>query len=273
MMHKAGLVYQADSVVNWDPVDQTVLADEQVDTSGRSWRSGALVERKPLTQWFLRTTNFAQSLLEGLEDPSLNNWRAVIKAQQNWLGDCSGTNVQFRLQTGGDGQKERSLTVWTDRPEYLHQAQFILLHPEHLLSREASLSATCPLTGREIPVMVAGSEEVTQFSRNCQTLLGLPSVDEVHAELASKLGLHTESLPAVPSDREEVMRHLRTAGVGGFPTSSNLKDWLISRQRYWGTPIPIVHCPSCGAVPLPADQLPVELPALPGRVVHLEGRL
>ena len=104
MMHRAGLVYQADSVVNWDPVDQTVLADEQVDTSGRSWRSGAVVERKPLTQWFLRTTNFAQSLLEGLEDPSLNNWRAVIKAQQNWLGDCNGTNVQFSLQTGeGEG--------------------------------------------------------------------------------------------------------------------------------------------------------------------------
>ena len=264
LLYRAGLAYQADSVVNWDPVDQTVLADEQVDSNGRSWRSGAVVERKPLTQWFLRTTNFAQSLLEGLEDPSLNNWRAVIKAQQNWLGDCNGTNVVFRLQTE-EAHSVKSLTVWTDKPEYLHQAQFILLHPEHILSSEAaSLTALCPLTQRQIPVLVGGSEEVSQFSRNCQTLLGLPGVDDVHAELATKLGLLTESLPAVASDREEVMKHLRAAGAGGFSTSSNLKDWLISRQRYWGTPIPIVHCPSCGPVPLPADQLPVELPALAG---------
>ena len=104
-MHQAGLVYQADSVVNWDPVDRTVLADEQVDSEGRSWRSGAVVERKPLKQWFLRTTNFAKSLLEGLEDPSLKNWRAVIKAQQNWIGDCSGTNVVYKVRSG-DGDTE-----------------------------------------------------------------------------------------------------------------------------------------------------------------------
>ena len=85
-------------MVNWDPVDQTVLADEQVDNEGRSWRSGAVVERKPLKQWFLRTTNFAKDLLEGLEDPSLVNWREVIKAQKNWIGDCNGTNVLYRVR-------------------------------------------------------------------------------------------------------------------------------------------------------------------------------
>ena len=261
-MHQAGLVYQADSVVNWDPVDRTVLADEQVDSEGRSWRSGAVVERKPLKQWFLRTTNFAKSLLEGLEDPSLKNWRAVIKAQQNWIGDCSGTNVVYKVRRG-DGDTEKTLIVWTDRPEHLHQAQFVMLHPEHLLSCEAAnMTAVCPLTLREIPVLVADTEQAAVvFSRNCQTLLGLPGVDETHADIAAKLGLQSETVTAVPGDREEVMRQLRSLGAGGHYTSSNLRDWLISRQRYWGTPIPIVHCPHCGPVPVPADQLPVELPA------------
>ena len=263
-MHQAGLVYQADSVVNWDPVDQTVLADEQVDNEGRSWRSGAVVERKPLKQWFLRTTNFAKDLLEGLEDPSLVNWREVIKAQKNWIGDCNGTNVLYRVRSR-EGETDKTVSVWTDRPENIHQAEFVMLHPDHILSSEAissQLTAVCPLSQREIAVVVADTDEaINVFSRNCQTLLGLPGVDSRHAELAVMLGLTFQTVTSVMSEKEEVMRQLRTAGAGGYYTSSNLRDWLISRQRYWGTPIPIVHCPHCGPVPVPADQLPVELPA------------
>ena len=100
-LHRAGLAYRQEAMVNWDPVDCTVLADEQVDNNGRSWRSGALVERKPLSQWFFRTTALARGLQEGLTDPSLVNWRAVTAAQRNWIGDCSGTSVECDLLAGG----------------------------------------------------------------------------------------------------------------------------------------------------------------------------
>ena len=102
-MLKSGLAYQQEAVVNWDPVDQTVLADEQVDAEGRSWRSGALVEKRPLKQWFLKTTNFSKSLLDGLEDPSLEDWRDVVKLQQNWIGVCEGVRLEYTLDDGRSG--------------------------------------------------------------------------------------------------------------------------------------------------------------------------
>ena len=241
-------MYQNESIVNWDPVDKTVLADEQVDPQGRSWRSGAMVEKKPLRQWFFKTTNFAKNLLDGLKDPSLINWRYVTQAQEHWIGDCCGTNVEFRVKVGGE-LSDSKLTVWTDKPEYLHAAQFIILHPDHILSSRADqvMAAVCPLTSREIPVSV--SAEAGFPHRDCHTVLGIPSIQPSHRDLAQRLEVRlTEDVPAhvIASDRDEVMKRLRELGVGGFETSANLKDWLISRQRYWGTPIPMVHCPECG---------------------------
>ena len=251
-------MYQSESIVNWDPVDNTVLADEQVDPQGKSWRSGAMVEKKPLRQWFFKTTNFAKNLHDGLKDPSLINWRYVTQAQEHWIGDCCGTNVEFRVKIGGELSDKR-LTVWTDKPEFLHVAQFILLHPEHILSSEAGqgLRAVCPLTAREIPVSVSGEAEYPH--RDCRTLLGMPSIEPSHRDLTQTLA---EDVPlhVMASNRDEVMKRLRELGVGGYETSANLKDWLISRQRYWGTPIPMVHCPDCGPLPVPCDQLPVRLP-------------
>ena len=251
-------MYQSESIVNWDPVDNTVLADEQVDPQGKSWRSGAMVEKKPLRQWFFKTTNFAKNLHDGLKDPSLINWRYVTQAQEHWIGDCCGTNIEFRVKIGGE-LSDRRLTVWTDKPEFLHVAQFILLHPEHILSSEAEqgLKVVCPLTAREIPVSVSGEAEYPH--RDCRTLLGMPSIEPSHRDLTQTMA---EDVPyhVMASNRDEVMKRLRELGVGGFETSANLKDWLISRQRYWGTPIPMVHCPTCGPLPVPCDQLPVRLP-------------
>ena len=251
-------MYQSESIVNWDPVDNTVLADEQVDPQGKSWRSGAMVEKKPLRQWFFKTTNFAKNLHDGLKDPSLINWRYVTQAQEHWIGDCCGTNVEFSVKIGGELSDKR-LTVWTDKPEFLHVAQFILLHPEHILSSEAEqgLRAVCPLTAREIPVSVSGEAEYPH--RDCRTLLGMPSIEPSHRDLTQTMA---EDVPlhVMASNRDEVMKRLRELGVGGYETSANLKDWLISRQRYWGTPIPMVHCPDCGPLPVPCDQLPVRLP-------------
>ncbi len=251
-------MYQSESIVNWDPVDNTVLADEQVDPQGKSWRSGAMVEKKPLRQWFFKTTNFAKNLHDGLKDPSLINWRYVTQAQEHWIGDCCGTNIEFSVKIGGE-LSDRRLTVWTDKPEFLHVAQFILLHPEHILSSEAEqgLKAVCPLTAREIPVSVSGEAEYPH--RDCRTLLGMPSIEPRHRDLTQTM---TEDVPyhVMASNRDEVMKRLRELGVGGYETSANLKDWLISRQRYWGTPIPMVHCPTCGPLPVPCDQLPVRLP-------------
>ena len=270
-LHKAGLVYRSEAMVNWDPVDQTVLADEQVDSEGRSWRSGAKVERKPLRQWFFKTTNFAKSLLDGLKDPSLVNWRHVVMAQENWIGDCSGTNIDFSVRVDGVAT-DHVLTVWTDKPEYLHAAQFILLHPDHLLSSAGGdMRAVCPLTSREIPVTVS---DAVQYSRDCQTILGIPSIDSDHSDIVEKYKVNTASDVAtnvIANDRDKVMEKLRELGVGGHETSSNLKDWLISRQRYWGTPIPIIHCDTCGPVPVPESQLPVELPSLSGDEMSAKG--
>jgi leucyl-tRNA synthetase len=133
-MFKAGLAYQQEAVVNWDPVDQTVLADEQVDQDGRSWRSGAIVEKRPLKQWFLRTTQFSKDLYDGLDDPSLDNWRDIVKIQRNWIGNCNGTNIEFKLESG-----TQPLSVWTDRPELIHGVSFIGLSPGHLLDRSADI--------------------------------------------------------------------------------------------------------------------------------------
>lgn len=131
MFHE-GLAYQREAIVNWDPVDQTVLADEQVDHEGKSWRSGAKVEKRPLKQWFLRTTRYSKQLYEGLDDPSLKNWRDVIKLQKNWIGECNGTNIDVNVE----GHDNLYVTAWTDLPQHIDKIGFIGICKGHILDRK-----------------------------------------------------------------------------------------------------------------------------------------
>lgn len=130
-LHKAGLVYQKESLVNWDPVDQTVLADEQVDMNGCSWRSGAKVEKKPLKQWFVKTTKYAKALYDGLSDPILDNWRDIIKLQKHWIGECNGVVFDFQFKQN----KNDFITVWTSYPEFVEYATFIAVAPNSLVGK------------------------------------------------------------------------------------------------------------------------------------------
>ncbi|KAL4657415.1 putative leucine-tRNA ligase, mitochondrial isoform X1 [Arapaima gigas] len=293
-LFKAGLAYQKEALVNWDPVDQTVLANEQVDESGHSWRSGALVEQKLLKQWFIKTTNYAKPLLDALAD--LPEWYGVKMMQANWIGECTGCSFDFLLKVNGEETGEK-LAAYTSSPEAVFGAAFVSILPSHRLlqgssrARQAleeafhpgkdcltSVTALNLLTGQEVPVLISAQE---QFQDHLDTVIGLPDTSEEAAELARALGLRwntvlqtqpdgkvtlTNSAEFTGLSRQEafdaVTQKARDKGVGGHLTSTKLRDWLISRQRYWGTPIPVVHCPTCGPVPVPEEELPVTLPQL-----------
>ena len=262
-MYKEGLVYQKEAMVNWDPIDQTVLANEQVDDKGRSWRSGALVEQKLLKQWFIRTTNYSKDLYDGLDDPSLQNWQDIVQIQKHWIGQCNGTNVDFVLDNCDD-----ALTIWTDQPQYLNNVVYIGLPMDHMLNRSElvekqindkfnvlNIQAVHPLTNQKIPILVHRDSSIDD------PYLGLPQVFDTHKLVAKETNIeYSNELQEMEQD--QVMKQLRDKNLGGYWTSQKLKDWLISRQRYWGTPIPIIHCPNCGPVPVPESDLPVELPEL-----------
>lgn len=297
-LHDEGMVYQAEALVNWDPVDETVLADEQVDAQGCSWRSGARVEKKLLRQWFVRTTRFAQRLLDGLNDEGLQDWRDIIKLQRHWIGECDGYRFEMPLEyddTDGDATttlRLRSVSLWTRRPEELRRASFVAVSPEHLLAKLDANAANdavgekgMVLRGvrvrnpfddgqRSLPVVVVGratgDEDATEarivFDEGCDTYLGVVSSRRVDRLLASQLdiecGRDGDDITGSDADelcREAILREAQSRNIGGWPVSSKLKDWPISRQRAWGTPIPIVHCANCGAVPVPDAQLPVLL--------------
>ena len=261
-MYKEGLVYQKEAMVNWDPVDQTVLANEQVDEKGRSWRSGALVEQKLLKQWFIRTTNFSKDLYEGLDDPSLQNWQDIIQIQKHWIGQCNGTNVNFELGNAD------SLTVWTDQPQYLNNVAFIGLPMDHMLNRpelvlkqtdrfnQLKIEAVNPFSDKKIPILVHTDSSIED------PYLGIPQLSDDHKLITKEADIKYSSEVEDLGNQDQVMEKLREKGIGGYWCSQKLKDWLISRQRYWGTPIPIIHCPSCGPVPVPESDLPVQLPEL-----------
>lgn len=161
-----GLVYQQEALVNWDPVDKTVLADEQVDENGCSWRSGAKVEKKLLTQWFVRTTQFAKNLRDGLDDEILYDWRDIIKLQKHWIGEVNGVNFYFPIPRN----KDKSVTLWTANPEYLDQVKFVAITENHLLAKKENVRVgndlkqlqimlTNPLTNEDIPVFVTNEIE------------------------------------------------------------------------------------------------------------------
>ncbi|XP_055690278.1 leucine--tRNA ligase, mitochondrial [Lutzomyia longipalpis] len=254
------LAYQREALVNWDSVDETVLANEQVDANGCSWRSGAKVEKRLLKQWFIRTTRFSKELLEGLDNPILEDWKDIVNLQKHWIGECDGYSFDFPILSCLPGQKPpiSVLSIWIERPEMIKISSFVGVSPSHPLAAHCSnLVAVNPFTGQKIPLLVA---EDSHFQPGCDVFLGIPTIREADKQLAHNAGIeiHTKSIPKA-SEAEEVIREARKLGIGGFPVSSKLKDWAISRQRLWGTPIPIIHCPACGPVPVPEDSLPVTL--------------
>ncbi|KAL7746480.1 Leucyl-tRNA synthetase, mitochondrial [Sorochytrium milnesiophthora] len=320
---EAGYAYQRDAVVNWDPVDQTVLANEQVDAEGRSWRSGALVEQRKLRQWFLRTTHFAEvwpcssrsqvmfadSLWakELLRDLDRLQWPEKVKQmQRNWIGKSTGLVFRF-LMANSD------VAVYTTRPETVFGVTFIAVGPGHPLlqsvpaehrqsvvdaeaayqqqqvasSNEAlakegvytGVKVRNPLTDAVVPVYLT-NYVVSEYGTGA--VMGVPAHDERDFDFAAKHDIPVQTLlqggdSAVPDTGNGVLNHLcqdfegitcdearqimiERAESGQLPAQYRLRDWLISRQRYWGAPIPVVHCKGCGAVPVPVDQLPVLLP-------------
>ncbi|XP_013106187.2 leucine--tRNA ligase, mitochondrial [Stomoxys calcitrans] len=263
MLHKEGLAYQNEALVNWDPVDKTVLADEQVDANGCSWRSGAKVEKKLLKQWFIKTTAYAKQLLDGLEDPTLRDWRDIINLQRHWIGECDG--YSFQLLTSA----ATSLRVWTPNPEHFKDPNaFVVLKTTHYLAKDKKnafdITIENPFTGTIMPVIFS---DTPVFADKCDVYLAAPSFVEEDKELQESLSLSffaSEDLNTKKHNLEamrlDVLESAKRLKIGGFKVSSKLQDWLISRQRYWGTPIPIIHCDKCGVVPVPDEQLPVVLP-------------
>ncbi len=320
-MLQMGLAYQKEAAVNWDPIDQTVLANEQVDSEGRSWRSGARVEKKLLRQWFLKITDYAEELLQDLD--KLPGWPERVRTMQaNWIGKSTGARVGFTTE-GGD-----ELPVFTTRPDTLWGATFMVLSPEHPLvetltapdrvatvedyRKEAAAKseidrtaedrektgvwmgsyAVNPVNGAKIPIWIA---DYVLMGYGTGAIMAVPAHDQRDFEFARKFGLPvrvvvqpegqsidgdtlTEAWPGdgvmvnsgpldgMPAGKGEgqsvaaAIAWLEANGKGNGEANYRLRDWLISRQRYWGVPIPVVHCPSCGIVPVPDDQLPVTLP-------------
>ena len=314
---KEGLVYRKKAWVNWDPVDQTVLANEQV-IDGRGWRSGAPVERRELAQWSFRITAYADDLLSEIEN--LDRWPEKVRImQQNWIGRSTGARVFFPLKGRPD-----SLEVFTTRPDTLFGAAFCALSPHHPLSAEvaagdseaAAFIAECdrlgtseeaiekaekrgydtglkvkhPLKeGEELPVYIAN---FVLMEYGTGAIFGCPAHDQRDLDFANKYRLPVVPVVLPPDADPEsfaitdeayvgdglafnsafldglrvdeakarVIQELEQLNAGEAQIQFRLRDWGASRQRYWGCPIPVVHCPACGIVPVPDEALPVELP-------------
>lgn len=161
LFHFFRLVYRREAVVNWDPIDQTVLADEQVDENGCSWRSGARIEKKALKQWFVRTTAFAKDLLDGLNDSILDNWKDIVKLQKHWIGECNGVRFDFWVKNS----KDDFITLWTSTPEYIENTAFVALNANHIMVKKMGLDnfdetiklnmvIINPFNNTEIPVYI-----------------------------------------------------------------------------------------------------------------------
>ncbi len=309
-----GLVYKREAEVNWDPVDQTVLANEQV-IDGRGWRSGALVERKKIPQWFLKITDYADQLLDDLDQ--LDGWPEQVRTmQRNWIGRSQGVELMFDVPGKGD------LEVFTTRPDTLMGVTYVAVAAQHPLALEAAqnnpelasfidecrhqkvaeadmavmekrgmplgLEAVHPLTGEKVPVWTAN---FVLMDYGSGAVMAVPGHDQRDWEFATKYGLGIKQvIKPIGKDVEvdlskeaytekgvlcnsgdfndlefemafkAIASELASKGRGRTTINFRLRDWGVSRQRYWGAPIPVVNCPSCGSVPVPADQLPVLLP-------------
>ncbi len=313
-----GLVYKKDSEVNWDPVDQTVLANEQV-IDGRGWRSGAVVERKKIPQWFLKITDYADQLLDDLD--TLQDWPEQVRTmQRNWIGRSEGVELQF--QVAGYGQLE----VFTTRPDTLMGVTYLAVAAQHPLALKAAQSnpelaafiaeckniklaeadlatmekkglalgieATHPLTGEQVPVWTAN---FVLMDYGSGAVMAVPGHDQRDWEFAHKYNLPIKQVIRPLADNgaageivdleqqaftdkgvlinsghyddlefelafKMIAADLEAKGKGRVTVNYRLRDWGVSRQRYWGSPIPVINCPSCGPLPTPQEQLPVVLP-------------
>lgn len=262
-----GLAYQKEAMVNWDPVDNTVLAEEQVDANGRSWRSGAKVEKKLLRQWFIKTTKFAKPLYDGLSTLNAEDWKDIIKVQKHWIGECDGWS--FNMDISGGAPPIKDLTLWTQSPEYLLSDCFVAIKSSHLLNDDRGIKGDKlskytlrnPFTGADIPIIVTDNVlyPMGRSGASSEVYLGLPDLHEDDERIFQLHNLQrtNKKQQRTETDRETVLEKAKALDIGGFPVSSKLQDWLISRQRYWGTPIPIVHCDSCG--PVVDKNLPITL--------------
>ncbi len=325
---RKGLAYRRNSVVNWDPVDNTVLANEQV-IDGRGWRSGALVEKREIPQWFLRITDYAQELLDGLDE--LPGWPDSVKTmQRNWIGRSEGLEIQFDVRDV-DGAALDPLRVFTTRPDTVMGVSFVSIAGEHPLAVHAAknnpqlaamlaelkqggvseaeletqekrgmdtgLKAIHPVSGEQVPIWVAN---FVLMGYGTGAVMAVPGHDQRDFEFASKYDLPKKQVIALKSPKnddersydasrwqdwygdktretelvnsaefdgldfqgafEALAERFERKGQGQRRINYRLRDWGVSRQRYWGCPIPVIYCDKCGAVPVPEDQLPVILP-------------
>ncbi|HVT37223.1 MAG TPA: leucine--tRNA ligase [Nevskiaceae bacterium] len=312
-LFRKGLVYRRNSVVNWDPVDQTVLANEQV-IDGRGWRSGAVVERREIPQWFIKITAYAQELLDELD--RMPGWPEPVKImQRNWIGRSEGLELQFPVEGG------EPLTVYTTRPDTLMGVTYLAVAAEHPLALQAAeknpalaeflkscaqanvaesametmekrgmaldISAVHPISGERVPVWAAN---FVLMGYGTGAVMAVPGHDERDHEFARKYGLpikqvikpadgstidvaqaaYTEHGVCINSGEydgldyqhafDAIAARFEKRSTGKRRVNFRLRDWGVSRQRYWGCPIPIIYCAQCDAVPVPEDQLPVVLP-------------
>ncbi|GIZ11577.1 leucine--tRNA ligase [Pseudomonas sp. NCCP-436] len=320
-LFEKGVIYRKNGTVNWDPVDQTVLANEQV-IDGRGWRSGALIEKREIPMYYFRITAYAEELLSSLDE--LDGWPEQVKTmQRNWIGKSFGADIVFDYDVESIGI-EGQLKVYSTRPDTLMGATYVAVAAEHPLATRAAENnaelqafiAECkagsvaeadmatmekkglatgqfvihPLTGNKLPVFVAN---YVLWGYGEGAVMAVPAHDERDFEFAGKYNLpivqvyaaegkefsssewqdwyaDKSGLTTINSGKydnlefqaafDAIVGDLEASGHGARKTQFRLRDWGISRQRYWGCPIPIIHCPSCGDVPVPEDQLPVVLP-------------
>jgi leucyl-tRNA synthetase len=314
-LFEKGVVYKKTAVVNWDPVDNTVLANEQV-IDGRGWRSGALVERREIPQWFLKITDYADELLNDID--SLEGWPEQVRTmQRNWIGRSEGIEMQFGLSGRDD-----TLSIYTTRPDTLMGVTFVAVAPEHPLAAEAAagnaalaafiedcrqsgvseatlatqekkgfdtgLTAIHPISAEQVPIWAAN---FVLMEYGSGAVMSVPAHDQRDYEFARQNGIAIRQVIYPASDDQQanldaeafvdkgILKNsgefddltsaeafsaigdwLEQAGKGARQVNYRLRDWGVSRQRYWGCPIPIINCASCGAVPVPAADLPVTLP-------------
>lgn len=318
-LFKKGLAYKKEAEVNWDPVDQTVLANEQV-VEGRGWRSGALVERRSIPQWFIKISAFSQELLDDLQ--FLKGWPEKVKTMQsNWIGRSEGIDLVFEVAGESEDSLKR-LSVYTTRPDTLLGVTYVAVAPQHPLAKKAAstnpgladfieqqikikvaeadlatmeklgmdtgLKAIHPITDAEVKIFVAN---FVLMSYGSGAVMAVPGHDQRDWEFAKKYGLEIKQVikPASPnsfcdlkeaayvekgilinsgefdghdfeSAFEAIALHLDKIGKGQKTINYRLRDWGVSRQRYWGAPIPMINCNTCGSVPVPDEDLPVILP-------------
>jgi len=307
-----GLVYKKKATVNWDPVDQTVLANEQV-VEGRGWRSGALIEKKEISQWYMKITDYADELLDDIE--KLDGWPEAVKTmQKNWIGKSVGIDIDFRLDDTS------TLTVYTTRPDTLMGATYLAIAAEHPLAIQAGQTSTTiqtfldecktmetseaaletmekkgvdsgltckhPITGEGVPIWIAN---FVLMGYGTGAVMSVPSHDQRDYEFAKKYNIPMREVISPVGDLldtskeafvekgtlinsgnfdgmdfdqafKAISKALSNLGLGKQKINYRLRDWGVSRQRYWGCPIPIINCKNCGSVPVNLTDLPVRLP-------------